>query len=250
MQKASELRKSLANLALPGDEVDRIVTNAIDRGEAEDDNDFNFDPSMIKSLGDDLRAALASVGYDDDSVYKSHLPEAQIDDDDEFIDVEATLGSVVNSTNAQSRLIGTLIKSQIVEDGKLAKGILALGQLTEMNLNAVSSLAKSLGDMHSNLSAVMQRLNVPVPPRAVRGATEAIPHPGEAVAKGDGTTALLASVPTPSSLMAKAKKEQRELSKSHDPEDLTRGHQLSAAISQLEAGVSADIVAAEFNLTA
>lgn len=239
MRTASELRKSLAGY-MPDDQVDEIVFGAVERGEVENDESTGgLSPDMVKSLVSEISETLAAVEDETTIIAKSsrHAEIEHLDEDPDYIDVEATLNSVVRAANSTSGLLKSLVEQTGSTDGALAKGLLALGQLTEHTLGQVDSLAKSQAQMVAQLDAVAKALRVPVAPRAVTGMAKAIPHPGEIAKSANGVVEIEHAVVSVDDLVNKCLAEQGRLASADDPQAVQKSQQLATAISQLSSGV-------------
>lgn len=239
MNTASELRKSLAD-TLPAEQIDQIVAGAVERGDVENDEATGgLSPDIVKSLMGELRGSLEDVEYET-TLIKSEGYDADIahlDDDDDYIDVEATLNSVVKSANSTSNALSALVSQAAATDGALAKGVLALGQLTEHVLNQQSTLAKSQAAIAEQLNAVAAALRVPTPPRSVSGHAQRVPHPGEIVKSAAGGVAEKSDFVDADKLMSACITEQHRLSESGDPQAMHKSQQMASAISRLNSGV-------------
>lgn len=241
MNTASELRKSLADM-LPAEQIDQIIAGAVERGEVENDEGTgSLTPGVVKSLVSELRDSLESVseGVDEVDFFKSEdqADLFRLEDDADYIDVEATLSSVVNTANATSGLLKSLARHSEETDSALARGVLALGQLTEHVLGQQAALAKSQGEIAAQLNAVATALRVPVAPRAVTGMAQKVPHPGEITKSEAGGVAEVGSAVTATDLVEKCLAEQHRLQGSDDPQGIHKSQQLASAISRLTSGV-------------
>ena len=250
-KRASELLQKLQGIELPEDQINNIVKSAIERGEVEDDlAAADLDPDLVKSLMGEMTEVLGRVGKPDDTIAKS-VTEAKVDsekreDGNEYIDVEATLQSVVKSANESAGLLTALVKSNQQGDSDLAKGVLALGQLTQLSLNEVGKLRKSVNALQVDNDDLRERLRMPVRPKRISSTTQVVPHPGEVAKSENGELTKVTDLPTPLSFINKAQTEIQNLSKSSDPQDRSSLEALVKSIGLIQAGVPLTDVMSEF----
>lgn len=245
----NELRKSLLGRGIPEDEVEDIIEATLD----DYDSDDGLDPDMIKSIADEIRDDLSDVGdddglddfYDDDGDY-----DAEVDSDGEYIDVESTLGSVVKAANRNVELLKASVLASQDTDASLAKGLMAVGAMQEMTADGLYDLQQSVYSLNKSMGAIMQRLGVPVPPRAVSGEYDAIAHPGEAEIDDDEPRRVRKSngLAKSNDVIRAIRSEQEKLQKSRDPQDTARLHSLSEATALLESGLNPGQIASDFNI--
>ena len=251
MQKASELRKSLADCGFSEDEITQMVSDRIQKGMVEDDS-TNVDPSEVAALAAEVRKSLATTADGKSETMQkgaSELPEAKVTketkDDGVYIDVDASFGSLTKSVNAQNELIGNLIKSNVGGDSNLAKGLLAVGRLTELSLNSLRGVNDQIAELNKSLTGLREALGQPVPPRAVTGSLTAVPHPSET----QPAQAAPAEVPFSKSSAEVIASIKDQMRKAHEAGDQSSSlKHLATAVSELESGIDAGSVVRKYNI--
>ena len=184
--KANELRKSLLASGMNPAEAEVIVKGRIDAGGIEIEETveksaaFEELEAMEKAISDvveswDYEEAVEDL-EDTDEIAKGTFEEDAYDEveDDEGHDVTEIIEDFAKAADS----IAASVVSRY--DG-LAKAV-------TMSSSAVAALAKATWQLQTDLSTVAEgmvniqkSLNVPIPPRAVSGAVEAVPAPGEVV---------------------------------------------------------------------
>lgn len=248
--KASELKKSLVGLNFTQEQVDAMVADQIAKGICEDDSNA-VDLEQFANVAAEMKKALAEVGKDE-VMAKAATTSAEMvvekdDTGEESLQVWKSFESLTNAVNATGTALNSLVKSANAGDSALAKGVLALGHLTEMNFKAVSNLEKSLNEIRAAQEAINTRLGLPVAPRGVTPGLRVQPHPGEVNANGETVSAKMQK--SGNDVVEALKKERNELVKNDSPANFTRLQQIASAMSEVEAGVPVDTIIARYNLS-
>lgn len=251
MNTVSELRKSLANIGgdagLSEAQIEAIVAKAVADGTVTDDTaTTELDPDMIKSLVGEMSEALKSAATpNEEAMAKAGgVTAASVDEDGEYVDIAATLATVVDATNSMASVFKSYAASSQRQINELSKGLLAVGKLVEAQVGQATNIGKSQADIAAQQQAISQHLKMPVRPRAQTGAT-AIPHPGEAVEKG-GTVTHIGAAGDKRSLMVKAQGRIRTLSEDRgNPGAENEIQALARAVTALESGLPVDQICAE-----
>ena len=251
MQKASELRTALISAGLSDDKVDGLVKSQIEEGAVENDLDSapaidvnELDQAMdaiAKSLDTSEEADTTEASSEEpaieETVEKSEgvAEEAvEVEGDDEFIDVSATLDGLVKSANMSNQIAQDALSKGKEQYATLAHGVLAMGQLVEKLVKSMSQLDGKVEASAEAQDSLLKALGQPVPPRSITGLAEVVPAPGETVEKG-GMTAH--------SLIAKANEIIRA-----DDTPINRRWELAQAVSAVESGVPVSEVAVQYSI--
>lgn len=248
--KVSELRKSLADIGgFSPEQIEEMVAARLASGSVEDDT-ANVDPAEVAKMASEVRKALANLADGSETIQKGETPTAEkvIEEDNQgqtWIKVDDSLESVVRSVNSQATLLGNLVKAANTSDSNLAKGLLAVGRLAEMNVNAVRGLATQVENINKALGDIQERLGQPSAPRAMNPNYRPVPHPADSapgVQKPEGETVQKSYGDVMSKL-------QTELRTARDSNNMSRVSEIATAVGELQSGVPLSEVTAKYNLT-
>jgi len=226
-----------------------MVAEQIAKGACEDDTN-SVDLEQFAAVAAEMKKSLAAVGAEEELAKAQPVRPAEPviekdSDGDDSLVLYKSFENLVASVNAATSTLNTLVKSANGGDSALAKGVLALGHLTEMNFKAVANLEKSLSEIKASQEAMNARLGLPVAPRGITPGVKVQPHPGEVTKNGEPVKMMKSGGDVISALI----KERNQLAAQQNPQNDYRMQQIATAVTEIEAGVSVADVIARYNVT-
>jgi len=185
---------------------------------------------------------------DEESESEEGEEEEEEGEEEEMSEVEKAAAPV--ASNEEYDVVAIISKGadQILDSVErqntaLAKGYGQLNDTLGTFAKAFTAQNDRIKTLESHIESIAKALDAPLPPRAVTGTVEPVPAPGEVHTDQIEKSGIGGVNLAPSELIAKAMEEIK-----NDDTDGNRKFTLLKAVSEIDSGVPATIVAARYNI--